>query len=92
MDVQLDRSLRFMQSEGKEREKLRGEMEAARARGELGTERLFVGSQDQTAQIQLRDKQARMRVRLYVDARDVARLEFLDETGKVVASYPNASK
>lgn len=87
-DTQLDRSLRLMQSEGNARETIRREIEAARVRGELGNERLFVGSQDQTAQIQLRDKQARVRVQLYVDDKDVARLEFLDETGKVAASYP----
>ena len=90
-DTQLDRSLRLMQSEGKQREAIRSEIEASRTRGELGNERLFVGSQDQTAQIQLRDKQARVRVRLYVDANDMARLEFLDENGKVMASYPGAS-
>jgi hypothetical protein len=88
-DKQLDRSLRLMQSSGNEREAIRKEIEAARTRGEFGNERLFVGSQDKTAQIQLRDKQGRVRVRLYVDAKDVARLEFLDEAGKVMASYPS---
>jgi hypothetical protein len=76
------------EASGTEREAIRKEIEAARTRGELGNERLFVGSQDQTAQIQLRDKQGRVRLRLYVDAKDVARLEFLDETGKVMSSYP----
>ena len=89
-DKQLDRSLRMTQSTGTEREAIRKEIEAARARGEFGNERLFVGSQDQTAQIQVRDKLGRLRVRLYVDANDVARLEFLDETGKVMARYPPA--
>lgn len=90
LDKQLDRSLRLMQSSGDEREAIRKEIESARSRGELGNERLFVGSQDQTAQVQLRDKQGRPRIRLYVDAQDVARLEFLDEMGKVMASYPSA--
>ena len=89
-DQPLDRSLRMMQSTGSERDAIRKEIEAARARGEYGKERLFVGSQDQTAQIQLRDKQERVRVRLYVDSKDVARLEFLDESGQVVASYPSS--
>jgi hypothetical protein len=88
LDKQLDRSLRLMNSTGNERESIRKEIDAARQQGELGNERLFVGSQDQTAQIQLRDKQGRVRVRLYVDAKDVARLEFLDEAGQVMASYP----
>lgn len=92
LDQTLDRSLRLMQSSGPERDDIRAEIDAARARGEYGKERLFVGSQDQTAQIQLRDKQERVRVRLYVDSKDVARLEFLDEKGQVVAGYPSAIK
>ena len=92
LDQQFDRGLRMMQSTGSERDAIRAEAEAARKRGEFGKERLFVGSQDQTAQIQLRDKQERVRVRLYVDAQDVARLEFLDESGKVIASYPAGAK
>jgi hypothetical protein len=88
LDKQLDRLVRLMGAEGKEREAVLGEIEAAGARGEFGSERLFVGSQDQTAQIQLRDKQGRVRIRLLVDAADAARLEFLDEAGKVVAMYP----
>ena len=91
-DKQLDRSLRFMQSTGQERDTVRAEIDAARARGELGTERLFVGSQDGTSHIELRDKQGRVRARLYVDAKDVARLEFLDTDGKVIAGYPSAVK
>lgn len=92
LDQTLDRSLRLMGSTGPERDAIRAEIEAARTRGEYGKERLFVGSQDQTAQIQLRDKQERVRVRLYVDSKDVARLEFLDEKGQVVAGYPSANK
>jgi hypothetical protein len=80
-----------MQSTGPQRDAIRSEIDAARVKGEYGRERLFVGSQDQTAQIQLRDKQERVRVRLYVDAKDVARLEFLDESGQVVASYPSST-
>ncbi len=92
LDQTLDRSLRLLQSTGSERDAIRTEIDAARASGEFGKERLFVGSQDQTAQIQLRDKQERVRVRLYVDSKDVARLEFLDEKGQVVASYPSTNK
>jgi hypothetical protein len=88
LDKQFDRSLRMSQATGKERETIREEIDASRAKGEFGNERLFVGSQDQTAQIQLRDKQGRVRLRLYVDPNDVARLEFLDEAGKLVAGYP----
>lgn len=91
LDKQLDRSLRLMQSSGAEREVIQKEIDEARTDGELGNERLFVGSQDETAQIQLRDRRGRVRVRLYVDASDIARLEFLDETGKVLSAFPASS-
>lgn len=61
---------------------------AARARGESGAERVFIGSQDRTAQVTLRDAKGRVRARLVVDSADVARLEFLDVDGKVVSRYP----
>jgi hypothetical protein len=53
-------------------------------------QRVFVGSQDKAAMVQLRDTHGRVRVRLAVDAQDTARLEFLDEAGKAVAQYPPA--
>lgn len=61
---------------------------AARARGESGAERVFIGSQDRTAQVTLRDASGRIRARLVVDSSDAARLEFLDADGKVVSRYP----
>lgn len=50
--------------------------------------RIFLGSENRTASLLLRDTKGRPRVRLYVDADDVARLEFLDEAGQVVAGFP----
>jgi hypothetical protein len=89
MDEQLDRGLRMMEATGAERDSLRQAAAAARARGDYGVHRLFVGSRDRTAQVLLRDAKGRVRVRLYVDSADVARLEFLNESGDVVSAYPS---
>lgn len=48
-----------------------------------GAQRLFVGSRDRTAMLELRDPQGRVRARLGVDSLGVGRLEFLDDRGQV---------
>jgi hypothetical protein len=73
---------------GEEKERLQRQMREASARGEFGAQRIFVGSEDRTAMVRLRDTAGRNRVRIYVDAANVARMEFLDEGGKVVYSIP----
>jgi hypothetical protein len=64
--------------------------ELAKERGEAvgGARRVFLGSQDRTAALRLMDTGGRERVRMVVDASNEARLEFLDEAGKVVYSVP----
>lgn len=93
MDQQLDLALAYRSSESvAERDSLARIAAAARERGELGVQRLFVGSQDRTAKVELHDTEGRVRVRLFVDEQDMARLEFLDEAGTVVQSYPGQSE
>jgi hypothetical protein len=58
--------------------------------GELGVERVFIGSKNQAAQFLLKDSKGRVRARLIVDANDEAKLEFLDDTGKVTARFPGS--
>ncbi|MGE3527756.1 MAG: hypothetical protein AB7I33_17695 [Gemmatimonadales bacterium] len=53
-----------------------------------GSPRLFLGSRDRLAALELQDPQGRVRVRLSVDSLGVARLGFLDADGKVTAVYP----
>jgi hypothetical protein len=55
----------------------------------LATHRVFLGSQNKTAVLQMRDTRSRPRIRMYVDSADVARLEFLDSAGVVVRSLPD---
>jgi len=53
-----------------------------------GTPRLFLGSEDRVAKLELRDPNGRVRARLFVDSLGAARLAFLDETGRTTATYP----
>ena len=64
--------------------------ELAKERGEAvqGPRRVFLGSQDRTAALRLMDTSGRERIRMVVDAANTARMEFLDETGKVVYALP----
>ncbi|MBK8496859.1 MAG: hypothetical protein IPL50_19095 [Chitinophagaceae bacterium] len=60
----------------------------AKARGENGVERMFIGSKNEVAQIQLKDKQGNVRARLYVDEHGDAKMEFLDEKAGTIAVFP----
>jgi hypothetical protein len=50
--------------------------------------RVFVGSENETAMVRLRDRAGRDRIRLIVDPQGDARIEFVDESGKVVDRLP----
>jgi len=61
----------------------------AQNNGENGVERLFIGSKDEVAQIQLKDKKGLVKARLYIDnATNAAKLEFYNEKGEVINSFP----
>jgi hypothetical protein len=63
--------------------------ERLRARERVqGSPRLFLGSADRVAVLELRDPEGRVRVRLAVDSTGVGRLAFLDEAGRTTAVYP----
>jgi len=50
-----------------------------------GAQRVFVGKQsDKTATVVLADAQSRPRLRMVVDSAGAARIEFLDDGGKVI--------
>jgi hypothetical protein len=55
----------------------------AQNKGENGVERMFIGSKNEVAQIQLKDKKGNVRAKLYVDTDGSAKLDFLDAAGKV---------
>jgi hypothetical protein len=91
MDKELDRLLLFRNAGNDQRLKdsLRKEFQMARERGDNGVERLFIGSQDEVAQVQLRDKKGRIKAKLYVDPTGAAKLQFLDEQGKIISELPS---
>jgi hypothetical protein len=67
--------------------------ELLKERGDAtGARRVFLGSQDRTAALRLSDVEGRERVRLYVDQSNAARLEFLDEAGKVIYALPERAR
>jgi len=59
-------------------EKLRG----------AAAQRIFVGSDDETAMVRMRDRAGRDRLRMVVGPDGAPKLEFLDEAGKVVQVLP----
>jgi hypothetical protein len=59
-------------------EKLRG----------VAAQRIFVGSDDETAMVRMRDRAGRDRLRMVVGPDGAPKLEFLDDTGKVVLVLP----
>jgi hypothetical protein len=59
-------------------EKLRG----------AAAQRIFVGSDDETAMVRIRDRAGRDRLRMVVGPDGAPKLEFLDEAGKVVQALP----
>lgn len=64
------------------------EIQAFKNRGDDGVERMFIGSLNEEAQIQLRDKKGNIRARFYVGKDGEAKIEFLDEKGKVKKVFP----
>jgi hypothetical protein len=56
--------------------------------GRWEVQRLFVGQENRTALLELKDTQGRSRIRLAVDSLDVPVLEFLDPAGSVVFQLP----
>ncbi len=65
-------------------------IQAMTDRGELTTRRLFLGKgRDDATSLEMSDIKGRPRIKMTVDADGAARLEFLDDSGKVVYSLPD---
>ncbi|HJQ27622.1 MAG TPA: hypothetical protein VKA60_27305 [Blastocatellia bacterium] len=61
--------------------------------GAFGAQRVFVGKgRDKAAAVILSDGKGKARIKMSVDEAGVARLEFLDENGKVAYSLPEGPK
>lgn len=64
----------------------------AKERGENGVERMFIGSKNEVAQILLKDRNGKVRAKLYVNDSGEAKLEFLNQNGKLIAVLPKQDK
>jgi hypothetical protein len=54
----------------------------------LGAQRLFIGSRNETVQLELKDKKGNVRGRFSVDDKGDAKLEFLNEKGEITSVFP----
>jgi len=72
---------------GPARDSVNRERLAVRAKVE-GTPRMFIGSEDRVAKVELRDESGRVRLRMLVDSTGAGRLVFLDAAGRETAVYP----
>lgn len=93
MAEELDRATKMQTATTEaERAVLRRQIAEARAKGAFGEQRVFVGSEDQTALVQLSDVKGRVRARMYVGVDNQPHLDFLREDGSVEATYPPSSR
>ncbi len=75
--------------EGADKQAELEKMKQSAARGELGAHRVFVGKgTDGSAGITIADRLGKNRIVLVVDDKNAPRLQFLDDSGKVVYSLP----
>lgn len=62
-------------------------------KGEFGINRITIGkSRDKSAMIELSDTNGKPRIRISVDSTGNPKLDFLDETGKVICTMPEEEK
>ena len=66
-----------------ERERIMKERRALDEDGGRGAERMFVGSRDDVAMLELKDSKGRVRMRLQIGEDETPRIEFLDAEGNV---------
>lgn len=64
----------------------RARLEALEGAGRVGSDRVFVGSRDRMASLELNDRLGRTRLRLHVTPEGKARIDFLDESGATIRS------
>ncbi len=88
LDHELDRLLHMQSATGPDLDKLKQEAQDARAGGASGAQRVFIGSENKTAEVLLSDTKGKVRARLYVGPDNAPHLDFLNEDGSVSATYP----
>ena len=70
-----------------ERTTLKDSLRNLRANRGLGGERLFLGNKNEIPQLTMNDKLGRMRMRLFIDSTNSARIQFYDDEGNIQSEY-----
>lgn len=78
----------YRTASGAARDSIRRVLADLDSRGQLESHRIFVGSEDRSTEVRINDTLGRARIRMVVDSANVARLEFLDEEGRVTLRLP----
>jgi len=55
----------------------------------FGSDRLFIGSDNEVPQVTMKDVFGNERIKLFIDSSNVAKLQFFDEKGIVIGEFPN---
>jgi len=55
----------------------------------FGSDRLFIGSDNEVPQVTMKDVFGNERIKLFIDSSNVAKLQFCDEKGIVIGQFPN---
>ncbi|MEM8891324.1 MAG: hypothetical protein AAGD28_25325 [Bacteroidota bacterium] len=73
------------------KEEIIAEIREMRAKGALGSERLFLGSKNEIPQLSLKDNQGKERMKLFIDSLNNAHIHFLDEAGEIIGAFPQSN-
>ncbi len=66
------------------------EINELKKNGDLGQERLFLGSDNEVPQLTLKDESGTERLRLFIDSANEARIHFFDEDGELTHQFPES--
>lgn len=55
---------------------------------QLGGDRLFIGNKNAIPQLTMKDDLGNVRIKLFVDSLNQAQLQFMDDQGELIASFP----
>ncbi|MEM6846044.1 MAG: hypothetical protein AAF944_18090 [Bacteroidota bacterium] len=87
-NLDLIREYKYDSISDRRKEEIISEINTLKKNGELGYERLFLGSENEIPQLTMKDKFGKERVKLFVDSTNIAKLHFFDENGNLIDEFP----
>ena len=90
-NLDLMEEYRYAEISEERKKEIVSEIREMRAKGELGAERLFLGSKNEIPQLSLKDNQGKERIKVFVDSLNRARIHFFDEAGEIIGAFPQAN-